>query len=75
MAKKTLLPDYTVEEIIDHFGGPQQLAAVLECRANNISMWRGFVPRGRAYEIQVKSGGKFVVERMPIKRREAAATT
>lgn len=73
MAKRATLPDHTVEEIIEHFGGRQAIADVLGCKANNISMWRGFIPRNLAYEIQVKSGGKFVAERMPIKQRRETA--
>jgi DNA-binding transcriptional regulator Cro len=58
---------YTTDEIIEHFGGPQAIADKLGCTVNNIRMWRGFVPRTVAYEIQVKSDGKFLVERMPFR--------
>ncbi len=72
---KSVTPLYTVEQIAEHFGGPIALAKTLNCTVNNIRMWNGFVPEGRAYEIQFKSGGFFLVDRMPIKRREAAPAT
>jgi hypothetical protein len=59
---------HTAAEIIEHFGGPQKLADTLGCSRTSIVMWRGFVPPTRAFEIQVRSGGRFTVDRMPLRK-------
>ena len=53
-----------VEEVITYFCGPACTARALETTPQNISGWiaDGVIPRGRQYEIQVKSKGVLVAE-------------
>jgi DNA-binding transcriptional regulator YdaS (Cro superfamily) len=46
------------KDAIDHFGGANKLAQALGCKPQAISQWRDFVPAGRAYQIEVLTGGK-----------------
>lgn len=51
----------TIEEVLEIWA-PVRLAEVLETSIQNISGWlrEGKIPRGREYELQVKSGGKLM---------------
>jgi hypothetical protein len=64
---------YTTVEIIEHFGGPIPLAGLLDCSRQAIDMWRGLVPRNRAFEVMLLSRGKFNLDNMPISRPVNAA--
>ncbi|HHQ4887274.1 TPA: Cro/CI family transcriptional regulator [Aeromonas veronii] len=46
------------QDAIDHFGGAAKLALALGCKPQAISQWRDHVPQGRAYQIEVLTGGK-----------------
>lgn len=46
------------KDAIDHFGGTNKLAQALGCKPQAISQWSDFVPKGRAYQIEVLTGGK-----------------
>ncbi|AUV12693.1 MULTISPECIES: Cro/CI family transcriptional regulator [Aeromonas] len=46
------------QDAIDHFGGAAKLAQALGCKPQAISQWRDHVPQGRAYQIEVLTGGK-----------------
>ncbi|MBL0654859.1 Cro/Cl family transcriptional regulator [Aeromonas caviae] len=46
------------QDAIDHFGGAAKLAKALGCKPQAISQWRDHVPQGRAYQIEVLTGGK-----------------
>jgi hypothetical protein len=61
-------PMHTTDEIIEHFGGRSKIAEVLRVTPASISMWQGFVPETRAFEIMVRSHWKFTVDRMPLRR-------
>jgi DNA-binding transcriptional regulator Cro len=67
MRKKTTTGAHTAQEIIEYFGGTRALSELLGVSPQAITMWHGFVPYSRAYEIQALSNGKFTVDRMPIK--------
>ncbi|WDL80814.1 Cro/Cl family transcriptional regulator [Aeromonas bestiarum] len=45
-------------DAIDHFGGANKLAQALGCKPQAISQWSDLVPQGRAYQIEVLTGGK-----------------
>lgn len=48
------------ERVIEHFGGTHQsLADVLRIERSAVTLWRGVIPKSRAFEIQVLSEGKF----------------
>lgn len=46
------------KDAIDHFGGANKLAQALGCKPQAISQWSDLVPQGRAYQIEVLTGGK-----------------
>lgn len=46
------------QDSIDHFGGTNKLAQALGCKPQAISQWSEFVPKGRAYQIEVLTDGK-----------------
>lgn len=50
------------EDAIKHYGGIKQLAEALGIWPHNISRWGEFVPKTRAYELQVKTDGKLKAE-------------
>lgn len=45
------------EDAINHYGGIKELAASLGIWPHNISRWGENVPKRRAYELEVKTGG------------------
>ena len=51
----------TVDEVLELWV-PARLAEVLGTSAQNVSGWlrEGKIPRGREYELQVKSGGRLM---------------
>lgn len=52
----------TTEEAVEFFGGVKPLAKVLNCWPNEVYRWEEHPPRGKQFEIQVKSAGKLKVE-------------
>lgn len=50
------------EEALSHFGGVVELAKALGCKPQAISQWRDVVPKGRAYQIEVLTGGELKAE-------------
>ncbi|MGY3888003.1 Cro/CI family transcriptional regulator [Aeromonas aquatica] len=46
------------KDAIDHFCGDHKLAQALGCKPQAISQWSDLVPQGRAYQIEVLTGGK-----------------
>jgi hypothetical protein len=53
-----------VEDVITFFCGPACTARALDTSPQNISGWiaEGAIPRGRQYEIQVKTSGALLAE-------------
>jgi len=50
------------QDAIAYYGGRKELAAALGIWPHNISRWGEDVPKRRAYEIEVKTGGKLRAE-------------
>lgn len=52
------------DEIIDYFGTQEALACFLNVDRVAVTLWktRGVIPPGRAYEIEVKTKGRFKAE-------------
>ncbi len=48
-----------LEDVISHFGGRAKLAKTLGITRAAISFWRVSIPKGRAYQIQILTEGKF----------------
>jgi DNA-binding transcriptional regulator YdaS (Cro superfamily) len=46
------------DEALSHFGGVVELAKALGCKPQAISQWGETIPKGRAYQIEVLTGGK-----------------
>ncbi|WP_429077134.1 Cro/CI family transcriptional regulator [Aeromonas veronii] len=46
------------QDAIDHFGGVTQLANVLGCSSQAVSQWRDTIPKGRAYQLELLTGGQ-----------------
>jgi DNA-binding transcriptional regulator YdaS (Cro superfamily) len=45
------------QDALDHFGGVVGLAKALGCKPQAISQWGETIPKGRAYQIEVVTGG------------------
>jgi hypothetical protein len=52
----------TTKEAINHFGDVRKLAAALMCWPNEIYRWGEYPPKGKQYEIQVKTNNKLKAE-------------
>ena len=48
-----------VDAVIAHFGGKAQLARALGVTLTAICKWKAAFPKGRAYQIEVLTKGKF----------------
>jgi DNA-binding transcriptional regulator YdaS (Cro superfamily) len=48
-----------VKEVVEYFGSKGKLARVLDVTPAAISKWGRYMPKGRAYEIEVITDGKF----------------
>lgn len=48
------------DRVVDHFGGVEGLAVELGITDKAIYLWRGRIPRGRTFEIESITKGKFV---------------
>jgi len=46
------------QDAIRHFGSAKALAEALGITVFAVYQWRDMVPRGREYELHLKSGGK-----------------
>ncbi|MFM5138446.1 Cro/CI family transcriptional regulator [Aeromonas rivipollensis] len=46
------------DEAIKHFGGVVQLAVALGIRSQSVSQWGHDVPQGRAFQIELLTGGQ-----------------
>ena len=54
-----------LEEAVEYFGGIKALSDILGVWPATIYQWRergGEIPRGRQYELQVKTGGALLVD-------------
>lgn len=59
----------TLKEVLSHFGGTHEaLADALGIERTAVTMWRGRIPKLRAYQIESLSQGKFKADDL-LKRR------
>ena len=72
----------TTDEIFEFFGGDEgawggitKLAKLLDCTPQAISMWRGFVPRSRVFEVAHHSKGKWTVDQLPTREPIGSVTS
>lgn len=52
------------KDAVEYFGGVRELAHFLNIWPNNVSRWGEYVPKARAYEIEVRTKGKLKAERV-----------
>jgi len=57
-------------KVIKHFGGVSSLAEKLGITPQAIYMWRGKIPKSRAYEIQFITGGELKTGDIVTERRK-----
>lgn len=58
------------QDALDHFGGVVGLAKALGCKSQAISQWGETIPKGRAYQIEVLTGGKLKADPIPPRTEE-----
>lgn len=56
------------KDVVEHFGSQKAVAEALNLTEAAISAWPDDVPRGRAFELQVLTGGKLKAENGSEKR-------
>jgi len=61
---------HTFADVINYFGGIAGLARKLGVTTQAISQWKGKIPEGRGYQVEVLSGGHFKADRLPLKKAE-----
>lgn len=48
------------ERVVEHFGGTHKaLADALGIHRSAVTLWRGVIPKSRAFQIEVLSNGRF----------------
>lgn len=50
-------------DVIAHFGGVTATAKALGIKKSSVSQWGEEIPKGRAYEVQVMTEGKLMVNK------------
>ena len=60
----------TYKQLMKRFGGPARLARLLGTSKQAINQWGGFVPLGRAYEIESITEGEIKAKDLPTKKRK-----
>lgn len=58
------------QDALNHFGGVVELAKALGCKPQAISQWGETIPQGRAYQIEVLTGGKLKADPIPPRAEE-----
>ena len=61
---------HSFEDVIQYFGGIVGLARKLGVTTQAISQWKGQIPEGRGYQVEVLSGGHFKAERLPLRKSQ-----
>lgn len=59
-------------DVIAHFGGVIKTAEALGIKKSSVSQWGEEIPEGRAYQIQVMTGGKLKVRKTLQPERQPA---
>lgn len=49
------------EDAVNYFGSQAKLAKALRISESSVSQWDGIIPEGRAYKLQVLTGGQLKV--------------
>ena len=49
-------------DVLNHFGGVTKTAIALGINKATVSCWSESIPKGRAYQIEVLTGGKLKAE-------------
>jgi DNA-binding transcriptional regulator YdaS (Cro superfamily) len=49
-------------DVLNHFGGVSKTAKALGINMATVSCWGETIPKGRAYQIEVLTGGKLKAE-------------
>jgi hypothetical protein len=57
------------QDVLDHFGGVTATAETFKVTKQAVSRWRDVVPKGIAYEAQVITAGRLVVDPSMYQRR------
>lgn len=57
-----------LDAVIAHFGSKNKLAKELGISRPAVARWKEFIPRGRAYQIEVLTKGKFKAEDLTYKK-------
>ena len=52
----------TKDEVIKHYGSVREVAEDLNCWTGEVYRWGEYPPKGKQYEIEVKTGGKLKAE-------------
>jgi hypothetical protein len=47
------------DEVVAHFGSKNNLSKALGVTRPAVARWKEYVPKGRAYQIEVLTNGKF----------------
>ncbi|WP_429169320.1 Cro/CI family transcriptional regulator [Aeromonas hydrophila] len=55
------------KDVLSHFGGVTKTAAALGVHKATVSCWGEVIPKGRAYEIEVLTGGKLKADQAQVK--------
>jgi DNA-binding transcriptional regulator YdaS (Cro superfamily) len=65
----------TLDDVLTHFGGTVKLADALGIKHQAISQWRGGIPVGRAFQIQVLTKGKIKAKELRQTPQDAPRAT
>lgn len=57
-----------LEAVITYFGSKSQLAKELGISRPAVARWKEYIPRGRAYQIEVLTKGKFKAKDLTYQR-------
>ncbi|MBS0289775.1 MAG: helix-turn-helix domain-containing protein [Proteobacteria bacterium] len=58
-----------VKEVTLYFGGKANLARALGVTLTAVSKWKDYFPKGRAYQIEVLTEGKFKADQLTYQPR------
>jgi len=58
--------------VIEYFGSISALARFLNIQGESIYGWKELIPKGRAYELLIKTGGKLALDESLYDKKKAA---
>lgn len=71
---RTMKTDLRTEDAIKHFRSAINLARALGIRHSAVSQWGDLVPEGRAFEIEVITGGALKAQSFRAKKPQEATS-